>query len=125
MCQTRILVVDDEPDIRTILRRLLMREGFCVAEAGDGLEAIDAAQRCDVQAIVMDINMPRMTGIEALRQLRDDPRFARTPTLLISGNVAGPSLMGLGRIDDTLYLSKPFNLDQALQTIVDMARKGQ
>lgn len=125
MCRTRVLVADDEPTIRDILRRLLLHEGFCVLEARDGVEALSAARNCDAQVIVMDINMPRMSGIEALRQLRDDPRFARTPTLLISGNVAGPRLMGLGRIADTLYLSKPFNLDQILQAIADMARERQ
>lgn len=122
MCQTRILVVDDEPDIRTILRRLLMREGFCVAEAGDGLEAIEAAQRCDVQAIVMDINMPRMSGTEALRRLREMPRFEKTPIMIITGNFLGGSYTAPTAYGNVTIIPKPLDLDALLAAIQDAVR---
>ncbi|HEX9438308.1 MAG TPA: response regulator [Roseiflexaceae bacterium] len=119
MCQTRVLVVDDESDIRTILRRLLLREGFCVVEAGDGLEALDAAQHCDVQIIVMDINMPRMTGTEAVRRLRAMPQFSHTPILIITGNFLGASYCCPTPLGNVILLPKPLNLDEVLTAIQD------
>src|SRR5437867_193303 len=82
----RILIADDEPDIRNVLRRLLLSEGFCVCEAGDGYEALAAANTCEVSVIVIDILMPGMNGSEAIRTLRANPRFARTPILIITGH---------------------------------------
>jgi CheY-like chemotaxis protein len=117
MCRSRVLVVDDEPDIRTILRRLLLRAGFCVAEAGDGVEALDAAQHCDVDMIVMDINMPRMTGTEAVRRLRAMPRFATTPIMIITGNALGPLSAAPSQVGDLMLFPKPLNLDQVLTAI--------
>jgi CheY-like chemotaxis protein len=88
----RILIADDEPDIRNVLRRLLLSEGFCVCEAGDGYEALAAVNTCEVSVIVMDILMPGMNGSEAIRYLRANPRFATTPILIITGHSAsGPS----------------------------------
>jgi CheY-like chemotaxis protein len=122
MCRTRVLIADDEPDIRTILRRLLVREEFCVAEAGDGVEALSAAQNCDVQVIVMDINMPRMNGTEALWKLRELPRFARTPVVLMTGNYVGSHYSGPAQIADVLLFPKPLNLDQLLHAIQELAQ---
>src|SRR5690349_15597279 len=64
MIGNRVLVADDEPHIRNILRRLLLGDGFCVCEAGDGRETLAAAAHCDVDVIVMDILMPELSGAE-------------------------------------------------------------
>jgi CheY-like chemotaxis protein len=116
MCRHRILIADDETDIRDILRRLLLSEGFCVCEAGNGLEALAAAQQCDVDLIMIDITMPRMSGTEAVRQLRANPRFADTPIMIMTGNAinAPASYSQIGGI--TLF-PKPLNLNQVLAAI--------
>src|SRR5215212_9114429 len=98
MCRARILVADDETDIRNILRRLLLSEGFCVCEAGNGIEALAAAEHCDIDLVLIDITMPRMSGTEAVRELRAMPRHAKTPIMLMTGNMPASVTSQLGDI---------------------------
>jgi CheY-like chemotaxis protein len=117
MIGARMLVVDDEPDIRNILRRLFLGDGWCVCEAGDGQEALTAAQHCQASMIVMDLMMPHMDGASAIRILRADPRYATTPILVISAHAAltpTSTAMGVGNIR---LLTKPLNLDQVRDTV--------
>ena len=114
MCRSRILVADDESDIRNILRRLLLSEGFCVCEAGNGIEALAAAEHCDVDLVLIDITMPRMSGTEAVRELRANPRYATTPIMLMTGHVpAGVS----SQLGDIKLFPTPLDLGQVLAAI--------
>jgi len=113
----RVLVADDEPNIRNILRRLLLSDGFCVCEAGDGVEALSAAEHCNLNLIIMDILMPELSGSETIRRLRANPRYATTPIILITGS---PVVQPLGQpyaLGDMTLLTKPLNLDHLLNTI--------
>jgi len=114
MCQARILVADDETDIRNILRRLLLSEGFCVCEAGNGLEALAAAENCDIDLAILDITMPRMTGTEAVRELRAKPRYATTPIMLMTGHAPAGMASQLG---DIMLFPKPLDLSHVLSAI--------
>jgi two-component system, OmpR family, response regulator MprA len=114
MCRARILVADDEVDIRNILRRLLLSEGFCVSEAGNGIEVLAAAEHCDVDLVLIDITMPRMTGTEAVRELRANPRHANTPIMFMTGHAP----TGLAsQLDDIRLFPKPLDLMQLLTAI--------
>ena len=66
----RILVVDDEPDIRKILRILLTARGYLVEEAGNGLAAVECAREHGLDLILLDIMMPGMNGLDACTELR-------------------------------------------------------
>lgn len=118
----KVLVADDEPDIRNILRRLLISEGYCVCEAGNGLEAVSQAERCDINAIIMDITMPHLTGDEAVLRLRAKPEFADTPILLITGNADWASRAALTRHQNTQLMTKPLNLAQLVTTVQQMVQ---
>ena len=119
MCQARILVADDETDIRNVLRRLLLSEGFCVCEAGNGIEALAAAEHCDIDLALLDITMPRMSGTEAVMRMRANPRHAGMPIMLMTGNVpAGIA----GQIGDIMLFPKPLDLDQLLSAIQQAVR---
>ena len=104
-----ILVVDDEPKIRQVLRAFLELRGFTVTTAASGEEALQQLDRCAPRAILLDINMPGMGGLAALRQMT-----ARHPGLPI---VMITALEDERCMDDALaigahdYLVKPFNLD--------------
>ena len=122
MCQARILVADDETDIRNILRRLLLSEGFCVCEAGNGIEALAAAEHCDIDLILIDITMPRMSGTETVRELRANPRYASTPIMLMTGHVpAGVS----SQLGDIKLFSKPLDLVQIFTAIQQAVRPAR
>ena len=119
MCRSRILVADDETDIRNVLRRLLLSEGYCVCEAGNGIEALAAAEHCDVDLVLIDITMPRMSGTEAVRELRANPRYATTPIMMMSGHVPAGAASQLG---DIKLFAKPLDLNQVLAAIQQVVR---
>ena len=115
----RILIADDEPDIRNVLRRLLLSEGFCVCEA---LAAVDT---CAVSVIVMDMLMPGMSGSEAIRTLRANPRFARTPILIITGHTGLRPQQWADPRSGIQVLTKPLNLDQVLTTVHQLVQAAE
>ena len=117
MCRKRVLIADDEPDIRNILRRLLLGAGFCVSEAGNGVEALAVTENCEVGLILMDVMMPRMSGTEAARQLRADPRFAHIPVVFITASTINTPPAQPAQVGDLVLLAKPLNLEQVLSTV--------
>jgi CheY-like chemotaxis protein len=119
---SRILVADDEPDIRTILCRLLLSDGFCVCEVGDGSEVLVAADRWAPNLMIIDILMPEMSGTEAIQHLRADSRYATTPIILITGSPIVRPLERPYQLGDMMLLTKPLNLDQLLMTIKQMVQ---
>lgn len=103
---SKILIIDDDPQIRDVLRIALKQAGFEVAEAGDGAEGLAKARRGSADLIVLDIGLPEMDGLELCRQLRPEQD---TPILFLTARddeidrVLGLELGG----DD--YVTKPFS----------------
>ena len=85
MC--RILVVDDEPDLRFILRRIFEKAGHEVTDAGHGAQALERVRGSLPELVVTDMMMPVMDGRELIRRLRADPVTAQIPILAVTGNV--------------------------------------
>jgi PleD family two-component response regulator len=106
---TRVLVADDDDDIRLVARAVLEGAGLAVIEAHDGQEALEmaVAERPDV--VVLDRHMPRMDGLEALRRIREDGRIAHVPVILCtSASATDDVLAGFDAGADD-YVSKPYN----------------
>lgn len=82
----RILVVDDEPDLRYVLRRVFERAGHEVVDAGHGAAALEMVHRSPPDLVVTDMMMPVMGGVELIRRLRGDPVTAQIPILAVSGD---------------------------------------
>lgn len=108
----RILVVDDQADIRDLTAAILTGEGYVVATACNGEEALAAAYRQPFDLILLDINMPGMDGWETLRLTRADDDLASVPVVLFSvrgevrNRVQGMQLGARG------YITKPFTIDE-------------
>jgi CheY-like chemotaxis protein len=103
----RILVVDDEPDLRYLLRRFLERAGHQVTDVGDGAAALEALHRLPPDLVVTDMMMPVMGGAELIRRMRAEPDTAQIPILAVTGD---PQLAGGA---DTV-LPKPWTAQQLL-----------
>jgi two-component system response regulator MprA len=104
----RVLVVDDEPAVRRALERALKLESYDVDLAGDGEEALDALVRSPVDAVILDIAMPRLDGLEVCRRMRT--AGDRTPVLMLTARDAiDDRVEGLDVGADD-YLVKPFAL---------------
>jgi two-component system, cell cycle response regulator DivK len=84
MTNKRILVVDDQEDLRGVLRDLLTGSGYVVLESADMQAAIAMARAEHPDVILMDIQMPVLDGYEATRQIKADPTLAKTPIIVVS-----------------------------------------
>ena len=116
-----VLVVEDHPDMRAYLAAHL-RERFAVALAASGAEALAAIQARRPAAVVSDVMMPGMDGLELCRRLRAEPELADLPVLLVSAKAsAGDRLAGLEVADD--YLSKPFRMPELLARVHNLLRR--
>ncbi len=112
----RVLVVDDEPAIRTLVARMLRRAGFEPVEATDGQEAIEQLDRSPFDAVVLDLMMPDVGGERMLAQLRSAPETKRTPVVIITGKPeVAPEVIGLvGREN---FFPKPFDPEAVIGRI--------
>jgi adenylate cyclase len=102
-----ILVVDDVPDNVDILQMRLEAQGYAVATAGDGVEALEKARELKPDLVLLDIMMPRLDGIEAVRRLKADPSLPFIPVILVTAKADGADVIaGLESGGDD-YLTKP------------------
>ena len=118
----RILVVDDEPAVQSALSRALTLEHYDVARASDGLEALERLGATPYEAIILDIAMPRMDGLEVCRRMREGGDS--TPVLMLTAR---------GEVDDRVagldagaddYLVKPFALRELLARVRALLRRS-
>ena len=79
-----ILVVDDVPDNLEIVRLRLESQGYRVATAADGVEALERMREFEPDLVVLDVMMPRLDGIEVVRTMRADPALCATPVILVT-----------------------------------------
>ncbi len=102
-----VLVVDDEPDVRALMRDVLQMSGFRVIEAGRVLEGVELARQQRPDAITMDLMLPDLDGFEAIRLLREQPETRETPVVILSAIEVEPGdPRALGA---TVCLTKPFS----------------
>lgn len=105
----RILVVDDQPDIRLMCRVNLALEGYEVIEAGDGEAGIDAVRRERPDLVLLDVMMPGVDGWQMLDEIKSDPRLNTIPVILLTARVQREDEIRGWSSGAAEYLSKPFN----------------
>jgi two-component system response regulator MprA len=119
----RVLVVDDEPAVRDSLTRTLRFEGYEVAEAADGVDALAVVQSGHPDLLVLDVMMPRMDGLETCRRLRSAQIYV--PVLMLTArDSVGDRVSGLDAGADD-YLVKPFALQELLARVRALLRRSQ
>jgi two-component system, sensor histidine kinase and response regulator len=114
---TKILVIEDEPNVRENLVELLEAEDFEVLSAQNGFEGIALAQEHRPKLILCDVTMPELDGYDVLSNLRQDPEIAITPFIFLTAKAAAEEIrqgMNLGADD---YLTKPFSRQELLTAI--------
>ncbi len=112
-----VLVVDDDPDILDAICDILEAEGYRVSRARHGVEALAAIDEERPAVILLDLMMPVMDGVAFARALRERPRDAQVPILVISadGNPARAASVGAQG-----YLAKPFDIEVLLTSVAEM-----
>ena len=106
--QQRILLVEDEDQLRLVLRDLLEREGFTVVEATDGVHALDAIDRDAPDAIVLDLNLPRLDGFQVLNHIRARAATATIPVLVLTALGDEDSEVKVFQSGANDFIAKPF-----------------
>lgn len=118
----RILVVDDDPDIRDVICEFLAPEGYDLRTAGSGREAFGILGREPVDLVLTDLVMPEAEGIEIIQEIRR--RFPAIKTVAMSGALFGPFLHAAELLGANATLSKPLNsslLRLTLQQVLTVA----
>jgi signal transduction histidine kinase/transcriptional regulator with GAF, ATPase, and Fis domain/ActR/RegA family two-component response regulator len=117
-----VLVVDDEPDVRALIRDVLQVSGFRVIEAGRVLEGVEMARQRHPDVITMDLMLPDLDGFEAIRLLREQPETRDTPVVVLSAievEPGDPRTLGA-----TVCLTKPFSSADLLTAVRARLRPG-
>ena len=108
----RILIVDDFSTMRRIVKNLLNNLGFMnTAEAEDGNSALVALRGSTFDFVVTDWNMPGMTGIELLKAIRNDPRLAKLPVLMVTAEAKREQIVEAAQCGVNGYIIKPFTAE--------------
>jgi DNA-binding response OmpR family regulator len=119
---TRVLVVDDDPVIRRLIRINLELEGFEVAEADDGRTCLALVAEVPPGAIVMDVAMPDLDGLSTIAKLRGDPATSGIGIVVVSARAQQADIRrGLDAGAD-IYLTKPFDPDVMVRAVRDSLR---
>src|SRR3954462_4912100 len=120
MSSPRILVVDDEPDIRMLLRTLLERAGYTVDEAADGRSGLRAFYAAAPQLVILDVTMPELDGWATLERIRD---LSDVPVLMLTARSAElEKVRGLSAGADD-YVAKPFGRQELLARVQALLRR--
>ena len=120
--KTRVLLAEDHRDMREVLSRQLQVLGYEVAVAQNGMEAVAMARSEHPDIILMDILMPKMDGLEAVSQIRENPEIRQIPVLAVTGWVSSASrkeYLASG-FDD--YIAKPFTHKELQSAMAKLLR---
>lgn len=118
----QILTVDDSASIRQMVSFTLTKAGYQVAEAVDGKDGLEKAQRQKVDMIITDLNMPNMDGIEMITAIRKLPGYGFTPILMLTTESQAEKKDAGRKAGATGWIVKPFNADQLIATVQKLVK---
>ena len=115
---SKILIVDDDPSIRAVVKILLSKTGHDVIEAPGGGEALELLENILPDLILLDIMMPRLDGWETLNRIRWDERFKSIPVAMLTAKPLTPEILARKEINELVdYIQKPFTKEKLLRKI--------
>lgn len=122
MKKLRVLVVEDNDDSRELYVLVLTRAGFEAREAANGEEALRMLDQCDPDLLITDLQTPSMSGLDLIRRIRGEERWANLPIIAISAyghdQLAHAALQGATRV-----LRKPFEPNRLMSAVFELTRK--
>jgi len=121
----KILIVEDNPLNMKLLEMVLRAKTYTLLKATDGKEALDMAMREQPDLIIMDIQLPKMSGLEVTRKLRETPAFSHTPIIAITAYAMKGDEERVIESGCDAYLSKPINTRELPEMIAEMLSQRQ
>ncbi|MDO8178253.1 MAG: Hpt domain-containing protein [Undibacterium sp.] len=123
--QHTVMVVDDSLTVRRVTQRLLLREGYQVILAKDGIDALEQLQSITPDVMLVDIEMPRMDGFDLTRNIRGDARTSHIPIIMITSRTADKHRNYAAELGVNEYFGKPYREDDLLEAIGRFVGKEQ
>jgi len=120
----RVLVVDDEDDIRALIAINLELEGFEVTQAGDGYECLAIVRSVQPDLITLDAAMPVMDGFETAARLREGPETAKIALVMVTARAQGLDRARAGEVGLDAYVTKPFEPTELVRTVRKLVMDG-
>lgn len=117
-----VLIVDDEPMARTLLRLMLVRAGFNVSEAEDGFDALEKVKANQPDIMLLDVMMPGMDGFKVCEALRKEAGTSTLPVIMLSAKTDLDSINQGMRVGATKYLTKPISPAELTQHVYDVLK---
>ncbi|GAB4333159.1 MAG: hypothetical protein Kow0099_05020 [Candidatus Abyssubacteria bacterium] len=126
MGKKRVLVADDEPDVLEVIKAILEHEGIAVHTARDGEQAFKLLKKHEFDAVILDVVMPKVSGVKLLQLMRRSARMKDTPAMLITGNIVKTKQLEEEGVDKlaTDLLTKPFNTRDLIKRVKALVDKG-
>lgn len=120
----KILIVEDNPANMRLIRMVLKTKGYSVLEATDGEEALTVATERQPDLIVMDIQLPKMDGLEVTRKLRQAPEFRQTPIIALTASAMDGDRERIIAAGCDEYIAKPVHTRRFPVLVAEMLRRG-
>jgi two-component system phosphate regulon response regulator PhoB len=120
---SRVLVIDDDPDIREMVTVMLEAVGLVVSSAGSAEEALARIQEHPFELLVLDWNLPRMSGIDLCRRIRQDPELGEMPVLFLTANASSQDMVDAFASGADDYVVKPFRAPELGARIFSLLRR--
>lgn len=121
MKQKIVLVVDDSETIRQQVAGALERAGFSVVEAADGVDGLERANQNELCMVILDVNMPRLSGLEMLERLRENPKHKTLPVLMLTTEVQQSMIERAKKAGARGWMIKPVKMDQLVSAVTKLA----
>ncbi|MHC4871948.1 MAG: response regulator [Planctomycetota bacterium] len=118
------VVAEDNLSMLNLISKALEKKGFTVHQAQDGLEALKKIREFGPQMVLLDIQMPKVTGLSILEALRRDERFADTPVILVTGSKQKQDIVLAHKLKASGYIVKPFKMEDLLAKIAEVMNDG-
>jgi DNA-binding response OmpR family regulator len=120
MAKRKVLIVDDEPNIVTALEFLLERRGYEVLVATNGEEALEVAERCRPDVMLLDVMMPARSGYEVCQRVRERPDLRHVKVVMLSAKGREAEVSKGLSLGADLYITKPFSTSELVERIDEL-----
>ncbi|HEV2757738.1 MAG TPA: response regulator [Actinomycetota bacterium] len=124
MSKLKVLVADDEPALRKLLKTNMELEGYETLEAANGAEVLESVKRDNPDIILLDIMMPVMDGWEVLTELAANPEYSQK-VILVSAKASDDAQLQGWELGADEYITKPFDLDSLLERVREVAARSE
>ncbi|MHB8810623.1 MAG: response regulator [Desulfobulbaceae bacterium] len=116
----KIITVDDSPSVRKMVEFSLKTKGYVMGSAGDGIEALELMRQEPFDAVILDVNMPRMNGLEFLENIKNDENLAAIPVIMLTTEGQDEDRDKAMALGATAYIVKPFKPTQLLSLLEEI-----